>query len=164
MAVKSAGILLFRNQTGTVEVLLAHPGGPFWSKKDNGSWSVPKGEYLDSENPLDAARREFKEETGIELSGSFYELTPVRRKSGKVISVWCLQGDADPEKCVSNVFKLEWPPKSGNFKEFPEVDKVEWFPLESARLKILPGQLSFLLQFATLYNSGTFNQPDKNVS
>ena len=141
---KSAGILLFRLVDERPEVLLVHPGGPFWVNKDAGSWSIPKGEFGENENPLDAARREMEEETGIKVAGSFIELTPVRQKSGKVIYPWASQQDADPESVKSNFFEMEWPPKTGKNQSFPEIDRAGWFEFPEARIKLVSGQVAIL--------------------
>jgi predicted NUDIX family NTP pyrophosphohydrolase len=141
MANQSAGILLYRRKSNRIELLLVHPGGPFWQKKDNGAWTIPKGEFMDNEEALEAAKREFQEETGVALSGNFIELTPVKQKAGKLIYAWALEGDVDTSNILSNFFKIEWPPKSGRFKEFPEVDKAEWFGEEQAKEKINPAQV-----------------------
>ncbi len=141
---KSAGILLFRRTGGRIEVLLAHPGGPFWKNKDVGAWSIPKGEYGDDEDPLAAARREFAEETGSALSGEFIPLGEVRQTGGKVVIAWASEGNFDPAKLNSNTFSMLWPPGSGKSQEFPEIDRVEWFPLDVARRKILKGQVDLL--------------------
>lgn len=141
---KSAGILLYRVRSGEPEVFLVHPGGPFWKNKDAGAWSIPKGEYSDVEDPLQAAVREFREETGASLAGEFIELTSVRQKAGKVVSAWALEENIDPATIVSNTFPIEWPPKSGKWIQVPEVDKGEWFTLEVAKEKINPGQVAFL--------------------
>ena len=141
---KSAGILLYRFQKDGVEVFLVHPGGPFWVNKDNGSWSIPKGEYNDDEDALEAAQREFQEETGLSIQGNFIELGEVRQPSGKRVRVWALENDQEVENIRSNTFQLEWPPKSGKMQEFPEVDRGGWFSLPEARQKILKGQISFL--------------------
>jgi predicted NUDIX family NTP pyrophosphohydrolase len=133
-----------------LEILLVHPGGPFWAKKDAGAWSIPKGEFGAEEDPLLAARREFEEETGFELDGSFLPLTPIKQKSGKIIQVWALEGQLDPAAITSNTFSLEWPPRSGQQQEFPEVDRAGWFPLDQAREKIVPGQLGFLQELEAL--------------
>lgn len=140
----SAGIVLYRVRGETLEVLLVHPGGPLWAQKDDGAWSIPKGEYHEGEDPLAAARREFHEETGLEVSGDGLALTPVRQPSGKVISAWAVEGDADAGSVRSNTFSLEWPPKSGRIREFPEVDRALWCDLPTARTKLLPGQRPFL--------------------
>ena len=143
---QSAGILLYRLNARLPEFFLVHPGGPFWAKKDLGAWSIPKGEFEKDEDPLAAAKREFHEETGTLLSGNFLELTPVTQKAGKVIFAWAAQGDIDAAEVQSNSFKLEWPPKSGSFKSFPEVDKAEWFDAETAMKKINPAQISFITE------------------
>ena len=142
---KSAGIILYRRNAAQVEVLLAHPGGPFWANKDDASWSIPKGEFED-ESPLDAAIREFEEETGIVLKGDFLELTPVKQPSGKVVFAWACEGDCDPSTVASNTFSMEWPKGSGVMKDFPEIDRVAWFPQGAARRKILKGQIPIIVQ------------------
>jgi predicted NUDIX family NTP pyrophosphohydrolase len=143
---KSAGLLLFREASGRLEVLLVHPGGPFWSKKDEGSWSIPKGELEESEDPLTAAMREFEEETGFVVGGSPIPLEPLRQPSGKIVYAWATKGDLDPEHLKSNTFSIQWPPKSGRQQEFPEVDRAEWFTIQSAMRKIIKGQAGFLTQ------------------
>ncbi len=147
---RSAGILLYRRRGDEVEVFLAHPGGPFWAKKDAGAWTIPKGEIGDGEDPLEAAKREFAEEIGIRIEGVFVALDLVRQKSGKVVLAWAVEGDCDPAKLHSNVFSMEWPPKSGKQMEFPEVDRAQWFTLAEARTKLLPGQLPLLDQLRGL--------------
>lgn len=142
----SAGILLYRRQGSAVEVFLVHPGGPYWARKDDGAWSIPKGEYDEGEDPLAAARREFAEETGSHVSGSVHPLTPLTQPSGKVISAWAVEGDLDPATLKSNSFSLEWPPHSGQRQDFPEVDQGAWFDLPAARVKLQPGQRGFLDQ------------------
>jgi predicted NUDIX family NTP pyrophosphohydrolase len=146
----SAGILLYHFCEQIPEVFLVHPGGPFWIKKDTGAWSIPKGEYDIGEDPLLAARREFNEETGYDLDGNFISLLPIKQKSGKIIQIWALEGEADPAKVQSNTFTLEWPPKSGQQQEFPEIDRAGWFTLDQAREKIAPGQLGFLQELEIL--------------
>lgn len=138
MALKSAGILLFRTSGGSTEVLLVHPGGPFFARKDRGYWTVPKGEYVAAEEPLAAAIRELYEETGLQLPGNttFYPLGAIIQKGGKSVQVWAAKGAPDTWAFKSNFFNLEWPPKSGKICSFPEVDKVAWFSLEKARLYI----------------------------
>ena len=143
---KSAGILLFREVDGRLEVLLVHPGGPFWRKKDEGAWSIPKGEFQEGEDALTAARREFAEETGVALAGDFIPLRPLRQPSGKTIFVWAMKGDLDSAALKSNTFSMEWPPGSGRQQEIPEVDRAGWFSLEMARRKLLKGQVPFLRQ------------------
>jgi predicted NUDIX family NTP pyrophosphohydrolase len=129
-----------------VEVLLVHPGGPFWAKKDEGSWSIPKGEFTDDEEPLVAAKREFEEEMGVPPAGDLIPLEPLKQPSGKLVFAWALRSDFDPSRLKSNMFSMEWPPKSGKQQEFPEVDRAGWFGVEAARLKILKGQMAFLDQ------------------
>jgi len=146
MGKQSAGLLLYRHREGRLEVFLVHPGGPFWAKKDAGAWSIPKGEHGSDEDPLDAARREFGEETGFSACGPFQPLTPQKQKSGKLIRAFACQGEATPEDLASNTFTLEWPPHSGKFQEFPEVDRAAWFPLAEAMEKIHPGQVAFLVE------------------
>lgn len=140
----SAGLLLYRRASAGIEVFLVHPGGPFWTKKDAGAWSIPKGEFIDPEDPLEAARREFREETGHEIDGSFLPLEPIKQAGGKTVHAWAIQGDLDPERIRSNTFTMEWPRGSGRQKEFPEVDRAEWFEVEEARRRILPAQAGFL--------------------
>ena len=141
----SAGLLLFRDAPGSVEVLLVHPGGPFWARKDRGAWSIPKGEIDGDEDPLQAAMREFQEELGHPVPGSeFIPLKPRRQPSGKIIQAWAVRGDFDPARLQSNTFSIEWPPGSGRRQVFPEVDRAAWFPLHIARDKISKGQAGFL--------------------
>jgi len=137
MGKQSAGILLYRIKNKKPEIFLCHPGGPFYKNKDTASWSIPKGEFDNSEQPLSAAIREFKEETGQEVKGDFRALKPVKYKNGKIVYAWAVEGDIDADSIKSNVFPLEWPPKSGKFIEVPEVDRGEWFSIELAREKIL---------------------------
>lgn len=146
---KSAGILLYRLQNDNWEVLLVHPGGPFWAKKDLGAWSIPKGEFDENENPLDAAKREVEEETGMKVQGDFIELTPVKQKSSKLIYAWALRGNFDAAQIKSNTFEIEWPPKSGKKKSFPEVDKAAWFKIGEAKKKITEGQLPLINEIET---------------
>jgi predicted NUDIX family NTP pyrophosphohydrolase len=141
---KTAGLLLYRIRDSAVEVFLVHPGGPFWAKKDAGAWSIPKGEFADDEQPLSAAKREFQEETGFSMEGNFMALAPLKQRSGKLVYAWALEGDCDAGAIKSNLFSMEWPPRSGNRKEYPEVDRASWFTLESAKRKIVPGQIGFL--------------------
>jgi len=141
---RSAGILLFRDSSGRLEVLLAHPGGPLWAKKDEGAWTIPKGEAHVDEEPLATARREFAEEIGYFPAGEALTLGELRQPSGKVVEAWAVRGDFDPAQLVSNSFSMEWPPRSKRMQEFPEVDRAAWFPLEEARAKLLKGQVGFL--------------------
>jgi predicted NUDIX family NTP pyrophosphohydrolase len=141
---QSAGILLYRIVDGNPEFLLAHPGGPFWVKKDAGSWTIPKGEFDQTEEALAAAKREFEEETGLRPVGEFITLNPIKQKSGKIIYAWALNMDFDPGQLLSNSFEMEWPPKSGRVQLFPEIDRVEWFSTAQAKEKIIPGQMGFI--------------------
>ena len=140
----SAGILLYRAARRGLEVLLVHPGGPFFARKDLGAWSIPKGEPDDGEELLAAARREFREETGFELSGPELPLGTVKQKGGKIVHAWAVRGDADPRRLKSNHFELEWPKGSGRTRSFPEVDRAAWFALDEAGERILPAQRRFL--------------------
>ena len=144
MVKQSAGILLYRLKKHEPEVFLVHPGGPFWSKKDAGVWSIPKGEIDEKEEALKVAFREFKEETGYELEGDFMPLQPIKQKSGKIVYAWTGERDVDENKITSNSFEIEWPPKSGKMKSFPEIDKAEWFDIPTALSKIFPSQQLFL--------------------
>jgi predicted NUDIX family NTP pyrophosphohydrolase len=135
---------MYRRSHGRIEVLLVHPGGPFWAKRDLGAWTIPKGEILPSEEPLAAARREFEEETGIAASGPVHPLGQVRLKSGKIVHAWAFEGDCDPAAIRSTTFKMEWPPRSGLEREFPEVDRGAWFPLDTAAERLTPGQAPLL--------------------
>ena len=144
MAKRSAGLLMFRRKAKEVEVFLVHPGGPFWTGKDAGAWTIPKGEYTDDEEALDAARREFEEETGFKADGEFIELGTIRQTSGKLVSAWAFEGDCDPGKLTSNVCIIEWPPRSGKAMEIPEVDRGAWFSLPDARRAILKSQQPLL--------------------
>ena len=153
MTKKSAGILLYRYHNNLPEVLLVHPGGPFWARKDMGAWSIPKGEFEPGENPLDAAKRELEEETGIKAEGNFIELTPLKQKSGKLVYAWTLEKDIDPEDIKSNDFEMEWPPKSGKKKAFPEIDKAAWFNMDEARRKIIEGQSPLIDELETKINA-----------
>ena len=148
VARRSAGILLFRRSDGALELLLVHPGGPFWARKDEGAWSIPKGEYDEAQDPQAAALREFEEETGQPLPVADYarliELGSARQSGGKVVTAWAAEGDLDADKVVSNTFELEWPPRSGRLQTFPEVDRAGWFSVDEARVKLLRGQLPFI--------------------
>lgn len=146
MAKISAGILAYRLKKGKLEVLLVHPGGPFYKNKDAGVWSIPKGEYEEGEDPLAAARREFTEETGIELVGHFMALSPVKQRSGKIVTAYAVEADLDVSNIRSNTFSLEWPPKSGRMQDFPEIDKAAWYNVVEARQKILPAQSALITE------------------
>lgn len=135
---------MYRFRNRRIEVLLVHPGGPFWAKKDRGAWSIPKGEYGPEEDPLTAARREFKEETGFEANGQFQPLTILKQPGAKTVAAWAFEGDCDAGAIRSNTFTMEWPPRSGKQREFPEVDRAEWFAIDRAKDKILKGQTGFL--------------------
>jgi predicted NUDIX family NTP pyrophosphohydrolase len=150
MTKQSAGILLYRITDKQLQVFLVHPGGPFFRKKDEGAWSVPKGEYIDGEEPLAAAQREFEEETGQTISGNFVKLQPVKQKSGKVVQAWAVEGDIDHNAIISNLFEIEWPPKSGKRVSFPEIDRASWFTIEIAKQKIIPGQLGLIEELEKL--------------
>jgi predicted NUDIX family NTP pyrophosphohydrolase len=141
----SAGILMYRRTPAPLEVLLVHPGGPFWAKKDLGAWSIPKGE-IEEEEPLEAARREFFEETGTTLTGKLFPLAPQKLKNGKNVYAWAVEGDLDPAAVTSNTFELEWPPHSRQMQLFPEIDKAAWFSVQVALQKINPGQSGFIYE------------------
>ncbi len=149
MPKQSAGILLYRNAGGRIEVFLAHPGGPFWAKKDDGAWSIPKGEFTDGEEPLEAAKREFQEETSFPIEGTFIPLNPVKQPGGKTVYAWAVEGDIDAGAIRSNTFSMEWPKGSSKTKSFPEIDRAGWFVLDLAKVKILKGQLGLLEQLST---------------
>jgi predicted NUDIX family NTP pyrophosphohydrolase len=141
---QSAGILVYRWRADVLEVLLVHPGGPFFAKKDAGAWSIPKGEIGPGEVPLEVARRELLEETGASVDGEFVALRPVVQRGGKTVHAWALEGDLDVARLASNTFSMEWPPRSGQMREFPEVDRAEWLSVPTAREKILEAQRAFL--------------------
>jgi len=152
MPTRSAGLLLHRTTSdGTIEVLLVHPGGPFWARKDAGAWSIPKGEVDSDEDPLACARREFAEELGVPVpDGPAVLLGEVRQKAGKLVTAWAVEGDLDPTSVMSNTFEMEWPRGSGRLRDFPEVDRAEWFDLEEAAVRILDGQRPLLDALAAL--------------
>lgn len=150
MSKQSAGLMMYRYRHQMLEVLLVHPGGPFWRNKDEGAWSIPKGEYEEGQDPFETARREFREETGYDANGNFIALAPLRQTSRKIIAAWAFEGNCDSEKIVSNLFTLEWPPKSGKHAQFPEVDRAAWFSIPTARQKILKGQLGFIDQLCRI--------------
>jgi predicted NUDIX family NTP pyrophosphohydrolase len=155
MAKRSAGILLYRGALPSLEVLLVHPGGPFWAKKDDGAWSIPKGEYDESEDPLAVARREFEEELGsAPPDGEIVALGELVQPSRKAVRAYALEGNFDPAKLRSNRFELEWPPKTGRKQSFPEIDRAAWFGLDEARKKILPGQAPFIDRLIALADAG----------
>lgn len=140
----SSGLLMHRHHRGTLQVLLVHPGGPFWSKKDLAAWSIPKGEVEEGEDLLATAQREFNEELGLTPTPPFHPLGEIRQKAGKIVHAWSFEGDCDPTQCKSNTIRLEWPPKSGKYATYPEVDRAEFFDLPTARQKINPAQIPFL--------------------
>jgi predicted NUDIX family NTP pyrophosphohydrolase len=150
---RSAGILLYRLKDGKVEFFLVHPGGPFFAKKDQGFWTIPKGEFENAEPPLSAAKREFEEETGCSIEGEFIELDPVIQKGGKKVLCWLLEGNMDLDKVRSNTFEMVWPPKSGRIQQFPEIDKAGWFSIDEAKRLINEKQISFLDQAFSLLNA-----------
>lgn len=150
MAKTSAGLILYRMQGGKLEVLLVHPGGPFWSKKDEGAWFVPKGELNVGEEPLAGAKREFEEETGLKPEGEFLALGSVKQKSGKTIVAWAFEGDCDPSSIKSNTFTIEWPPKSGRRQEFPEIDRAGFFTVPQAKAKMHPVEYPLVLRLHEL--------------
>jgi predicted NUDIX family NTP pyrophosphohydrolase len=143
---RSAGLLLYRvTDDGDVEVLIGHPGGPFWARRDDGAWSIPKGEYVEDEDPWHAAQREFREELGLDApDGPRIDFAPVKQPGGKVITAFAVRGDLDVGESVSNTFELEWPKGSGNVRQYPELDRVAWFPRAAARVKLLKGQVPLL--------------------
>ena len=152
---RSAGILLFRRNGREVEVLLGHMGGPYWARKDAGAWSIPKGEYDGNEDAVAAARREFQEELGLPPpAGDLRELGEVKQPSGKIVTVWALEGDLDPREVVPGTFHMEWPPLSGRRQEFPEIDRAGWFTLDVARKKLVRGQREFLDRLAHVVRNG----------
>lgn len=144
MSKVSAGLLLYRRRAGVLEVLLVHPGGPFFAKKDVGVWGIPKGEIDEGEDALAAAQREFTEETGFTAGGAFVPLAPVTQKNGKLVLAWAVEGDCDPEEMLSAPFTMEWPPRSGRKREFPEADRAGWFSISDAKVKIIPAQAAFV--------------------
>jgi len=146
----SAGLLMYRIKGGVLQVLLAHPGGPYFANKDDGAWTIPKGEPVTDEDLLVTARREFEEETGITPTGPFVPLKPIKQKGGKIVHAWAFEGDCNPVTIKSNTFTMEWPPKSGKQQEFPEIDRAEWFDLTAARTKIKAGQEGLIEEFEAL--------------
>jgi predicted NUDIX family NTP pyrophosphohydrolase len=150
MAARSAGILMYRREHDALQFLLAHPGGPFWQRRDVGAWTIPKGEIGDNEDPETAARREFREELGVDIVQTLQPLGEIVQKAGKRVIAFALQGDFDPAQLRSNTFELEWPPRSGKRATFPEVDRVAWLDLTAARSKILPAQIPLLARLEDL--------------
>ena len=150
MPKQSAGLLVYRKRDHGLEFLLVHPGGPFWKNKDAGSWTIPKGEIASGEAPLDTALREFKEELGLHVTGPFTALIPIKQKAGKIVQAWAGEADLDLSAIVSNTFEMEWPPRSGRMAQFPEIDRAEYFELETAKIKINPAQIPFLDQAAAM--------------
>jgi predicted NUDIX family NTP pyrophosphohydrolase len=155
MVKRSAGLLMFRRKSKELEVFLVHPGGPFWAKKDEGAWTVPKGEYVEGEPPLEAARREFTEETGFAAEGGFLDLGTVKQNNGKLVTAWAFEGDCDPAMLKSNTCMVEWPPRTGKMLEIPEVDRGAWYTLAEARRAILASQVPFLDGLAAKVGEGT---------
>jgi predicted NUDIX family NTP pyrophosphohydrolase len=148
---QSAGILLYRNINNQLEVFLVHPGGPFFKNKDEGAWSIPKGEFLPDEDSLLAAKREFFEETGLQLmDDETIKLTPIKQKSGKTVHAWAIAGDIDPADLISNLFEIEWPPRSGKKASFAEIDRGDWFTVEVAKTKINPAQAALITELQSL--------------
>jgi predicted NUDIX family NTP pyrophosphohydrolase len=160
MAKTSAGILLFRRVQSTLEVFLVHPGGPLWRKRDRGAWSIPKGEIELEEDALETAVREFSEETGCRVEGSFIDLGSIRQKGGKIVFAWAVAGDCDASSIRSNTFRMEWPPRSGNLREFPEIDRAAWMGVEQAREKINIAQMEFIERLMTRLDSSREAVPD----
>jgi predicted NUDIX family NTP pyrophosphohydrolase len=156
----SSGILMFRIRHGVAQVLLAHPGGPFFQKKDEGAWTIPKGEPLAGEELLPAARREFTEETGLTARPPFLALRPIKQKGGKVVHAWAFEGDCDPEAVKSGSFTMEWPPRSGRQMQFPEIDRAEFFDLDVARKKIQAGQEALIQELEAFLRDRTGTQPE----
>ncbi len=145
MKAQSAGLLLYRQRDGKLEVLLVHPGGPFWQRRDDGVWSIPKGELGENETGMDVARREFQEELGVPApAGDLMELGTVHQAGGKVVHAWAVPGDLDVTRTTSNTFEIEWPPRSGKMQQFPEVDRAAWFDVDTARRKLVPAQRAFI--------------------
>ena len=151
VGIESAGLLVYRRRDGTIEVLLVHPGGPFWQKRDDGAWSIPKGEVAENEIDVDVARREFQEELGMAPPhGALAALGEVRQSGGKLVHAWAVAGDLDVSQVTSNTFEIEWPPRSGKMRKFPEVDRAGWFDLAMARRKLLPAQREFVDRLESL--------------
>ncbi|HUU44938.1 MAG TPA: NUDIX domain-containing protein [Acidobacteriota bacterium] len=164
MPKQSAGLLLYRGRSQSTQVFLVHPGGPFYARKDDGAWSIPKGEFDEDEDGLTAAKREFKEETGQEVSGEFIALAPIKQASRKIVHAWAVEAEVDAAGIKSNTFTLEWPPKSGKIQEFPEVDRAGWFTLGEAMVKILKGQRGFIDQLGEKLGVALPNEEPVNPS
>jgi predicted NUDIX family NTP pyrophosphohydrolase len=154
---RSAAILVYRHTQGALEVFLVHPGGPFWAKKDVGAWSIPKGEFEETEEGLAAAKREFVEEVGQSIDGDFVALSPVRKKGGKIIHTWAIEGEVDEARIKSNEFEMEWPPRSGRRARFPEVDRGQWFLVPEARRRLLSSQVPIIDELAARLGAGDEN-------
>jgi len=154
----SAGLLLYRHR-GELEVFLVHPGGPFWAKKDAGAWTIPKGEIAEDEDPLEAAKREFVEETGFQIEGEFTGLDPIKQAGGKIVQAWAIEADCEAAQLQSNRFAIEWPPKSGKTREFHEVDRAGWFTVKEARTKILAGQVGLIDKLMSLLENESEAKP-----
>jgi predicted NUDIX family NTP pyrophosphohydrolase len=150
MAKQSAGLLIYRERNESLEILLVHPGGPFWQNKDLGAWSIPKGEFEPTEDPLTVANRELLEETGLTVDGPFTPLTPIKQRGGKIVEAWAVAADFEVRDFVSNTFSMEWPPRSGKMRDFPEVDRAEWFDFQTAEEKMIEAQREFLFELKTL--------------
>jgi len=147
---KSAGILVYKYAAQEIRFLLLHPGGPFWKSKDIGAWTIPKGEIENGDDPFQTALKEFEEETGSSITGNFIQLNPIVQKGGKTIYVWAVEGDFNCQTFHSNTFDMEWPPKSGQLKQFPEIDKAEWYDLETSKMKINPAQFALITEVLTI--------------
>jgi predicted NUDIX family NTP pyrophosphohydrolase len=150
----SAGILLYRRRADAIEVFLVHPGGPYWARKEKGSWSIPKGEHAEDEDALAAAKREFREETGLPIEGRFEPLGEVKQRGGKIVRAWAVEGDCDPDAIESGTFEMEWPPRSGRRRTFPEVDRAGWFGLDVARELLVSGQVALVDELAARLANG----------
>ena len=161
MSKQSAGLVMYRYLNSILEVFLVHPGGPYWAKKDEGSWSIPKGEYSDDEEPFEVAKREFKEETGYDAEGNFLPLAPIKQPSRKLVSAWAFEGDCDASRITSNTFKMEWPPRSGKEGEFPEVDRAGWFPTKMAKKKLLKGHVGFIDELCEILKYDSSNETEE---
>ncbi len=147
---KSAGILVYKYVDQEIHFLLLHPGGPFWKSKDIGAWTIPKGEIENGDDPFQTALKEFEEETGTSITGNFIQLNPIKQKGAKTIFAWAVEGDFNCETFHSNTFDMEWPPKSGQLKKFPEIDKAEWYDLETSKMKINPAQFALITEVLTI--------------